>query len=88
MDKLLYKIKNNKLLAGIILAVFAIILFDLFVIVFDIIQYVKLSKNAVDYMNGFVAVNVIGGVLSLIAVGLIVFYLIFRSRTIKTKTQK
>ena len=88
MDKILYKIKNNKLLSGIVFAVMLIVLFDLFVIVFDLIQFIKLSKNAVDYMNGFTAINVCGGIFSLIAVGLVVFYLIFRRRKVKSKPLK
>lgn len=85
LNKILYKLKNNKLFAGIIISIFAVILFDLFVIIFDLIQVVKLSKNAVDYMNGFVALNVTGGILSLLAVGLVVFYIIFRRRKIKVQ---
>lgn len=85
LNKILYKLKNNKLFAGIIISIFAVILFDLFVIIFDLIQMVKLSKNAVDYMNGFVALNVTGGILSLLAVGLVVFYIIFRRRKIKVQ---
>lgn len=85
LNKILYKLKNNKLFAGIIISIFAVILFDLFVIIFDLIQVVKLSKNAVDYMNGFIALNVTGGILSLLAVGLVVFYIIFRRRKIKVQ---
>ena len=85
LNKILYKLKNNKLFAGIIISIFAVILFDLFVIIFDLIQVIKLSKNAVDYMNGFVALNVTGGILSLLAVGLVVFYIIFRRRKIKVQ---
>ena len=85
MDKFLYRIKNNKLLAGIVFAVMLVVLFDLFVIIFDLIQIIKLSKNAVDYMSGFTAVNILGGVLSLLAVALVGFYIIFRRRKIKVQ---
>lgn len=88
MVKLLYKIKNNKLLAGIIFGVFCVILLDLFVIIFDIIQFIKLSKNTVDFMSAFMPLNILAGVINIVAVGVIVFYVIFRKRNLKAVVSK
>ena len=46
MVEFLYKIKNNKLLSVVICLGVLIILFNLFVAVFDIVQIVMLSKNS------------------------------------------
>ena len=85
MVKFLYKIKNNKLLSVVICLGVLIILFNLFVAVFDIVQIVMLSKNSANYMSAFKPLNIVAGILNLVEIGLIVFYLIFRKRKLKVQ---
>ena len=85
MNKILYWLKNNKLLASVILVGALIVLFDLFVLTFDIVQFVKLSKNSADFMADFKPLNIVAGILNLMEVGFIVFYVIFRRRKIKVQ---
>ena len=85
MNKLFYKLKNDKLLLVISAVVSAIVLFDIFVIVFDIVQFAKLAKNSVDLISSFSALNIVAGVVSAVADLLVLFYLIFGQRRIKTK---
>lgn len=84
MNKLIYKCKNDKLFMIVCVLVSFVILFDLFMVVFDIIQFVKLTQNSVNLFNGFIALNVIAGVFNILA-GLAGFvYFMLNRRRIKT----
>lgn len=84
MNKLIYKCKNDKLFMIVCVLVSFVILFDLFMVVFDIIQFVKLTQNSVNLFNGFIALNVIAGVFNIFA-GLAGFvYFMLNRRRIKT----
>ena len=83
MNKILYWIKNNKLLAAVVFVGVFVVVFDLFVSAYDIVQFVRLSKNSADFMRSFKSLNIFAGVLNMLEVGFIVFYVIFRKRKIK-----
>ncbi len=85
MSKLVYKFKNNKLFFAVAISVCLVVLFDLFVVVFDIIQFVKLSESAVNRFSGFETINVLAGVLNAAMIVFIVFYVIFSRRKISVK---
>ena len=78
MISLSYRFKNNKKLL-----VLAIILFDLLVLIFDIVQFVEVSKNVTNRFAGFESLNILAGIISVIAIISIIVYLIFCRRKIK-----
>ena len=85
MNKLLYKMKNNKLLTGVVIGILLVILFDLFVIIFDIVQFVKLQENSINRFAGFAEINITAGVLNILAIAVILVYLILRKRKLKVQ---
>ncbi len=87
MNSLLYKLKNDKLFLILFVSISAVVLFDLFMVVFDIVQFVKISQNAVDLFDGFVALNVFAGVINILAIAAILVYFILNKRRIKTENK-
>ena len=84
MNRLIYKCKNDKLFMALCIVISVAFLFDLFMIIFDIIQFVKLAQNSVNLFNGFVALNVFAGVINILAGFAVSVYLILNKRRIKT----
>ena len=87
MNKLFYKLKNDKLFLLLFAAISVIVLFDLFMLIFDIIQFVKISQNSVNLFNGFVTLNVFAGVINILAIAVIIAYLAVSKRKIKTQNK-
>lgn len=87
MNKLFYKLKNDKLFLLLFTAISLIVLFDLFMLIFDIIQFVKISQNSVNLFNGFVTLNVFAGVINILAIAVIIAYLAVSKRKIKTQNK-
>lgn len=83
MSRLIYKIKNNKLIFSALAVLFSVLVFDLFVAVFDIVQFISLQKNAVNRFSGFIQINILAGILNVLVVALIIVYLIISKRKIK-----
>lgn len=90
MAKLLYKLKNDALFLALFVVIFAVILFDLFMISFDIIQFVKISQNSANLFNSFISLNIFAGVFNCVAIVVIILYFVLDSRRIKinNKTAK
>ena len=87
MNKLFYKLKNDKLFLLLFAAISVIVLFDLFMLIFDIIQFAKISQNSVNLFNGFVTLNVFAGVINILAIAVIIAYLAVSKRKIKTQNK-
>ena len=87
MSKLLYKLKNDKLFLILFVSISAVVLFDLFMVVFDIVQFVKLTQNSVNLFNGFVGFNVFAGVINILALASVLVYFILNKRKIKTENK-
>ena len=58
-------------------------MFDLFVIVFDVCQFVRLEKNSIDRFGMFSEINIVAGVLNILAIVAVFIYLILRQKKIK-----
>lgn len=84
MNRLIYKLKNDKLFLALFVAVLFVVLFDLFMLVYDIVQFVKISQNSANLFNGFVSLNVFAGVLNILLIGAIILYFVFNLKRIKT----
>ena len=87
MNKLFYKLKNDKLFLLLFALISVIVLFDLFMLIFDIIQFVKISQNSVNLFNGFVTLNVFAGVINILAIAVIIAYLAVSKRKIKAQNK-
>lgn len=87
MNRLLYKLKNDKLFLILFVSISAVVLFDLFMVVFDIVQFVKISQNAVNLFDGFVTLNVFAGVINILAIAAVLVYFILNKRRIKTENK-
>lgn len=74
------RIKNDKILFAIFIFVCAVVSYDVFVLVFDIVQFVIISNNRPALANSFATINVIASVLNLIAVATCILYAIFRKK--------
>ena len=85
MNKFLYKMKNNKLFAALVIFVSLIILFDLCLIVYDVLQYIEIKGNSIVRFVGYSTINIIGTVLNIVAVLVVIAYVIYRRRKIKVQ---
>ena len=85
MSRLLYKLKNDKLFLALFVVVSVVVLFDLFMIIFDIIQFVKISQNSVNLFGSFISLNICAGVINILAIAGIIAYLVILKRKIKTQ---
>ena len=78
MKRLWNRIKNDKLLFGLFVFVCVVIVFDLFTVVFDIIQLVIVSKNRAGIYGMFSVINLISGGLTALSAILITLYIVLR----------
>ena len=83
MANLMYRIRNDKKFFAIMMVVLFVVLFDLFVLVFDVVQFIELSKNAANRFAGFKSINIVAGIFSILATVAICVYLVLMKKTIK-----
>ena len=76
-----YKLKKNKWLFSLAIVIASVLLFDLFAIVFNIVQICILPGNKARLAAGFVTLNIVTICLNAVCVLLIVTYLIVRKYT-------
>ena len=74
------RILNDKILFAIFVFVCVVVAFDVFVLVFDVVQFIMVSSNRALYSKAFVAINVIASILNLIAVAACVLYVVLRKK--------
>ena len=73
-----YKLKKNKWLFSLAIIIASVLLFDLFAIVFNIVQIAVLPGNRARLSGFFTPLNIIAICLNAVCVLLIVTYLIVR----------
>lgn len=83
MSKLIYKLKNDRLFLILFAVVSFVVLFDLFMIVYDIVQFVKISKNSVDLFASFISLNLFAGVVNILVIAAIVAYFVVGFKRLK-----
>lgn len=74
------RILNDKILFAIFVAVCAVVLFDLFMIVYDIVQLVTISNNRAALSSLFVPLNIAFIVSNLVVTAAGICYAIFRKK--------
>lgn len=74
------RIRQDKVLFGIFVFVCVAVAFDVFVLVFDIVQFAIVSNNRPALSRVFTPINIVAGVINLLAVLACVLYAIFRKK--------
>lgn len=74
------RILNDKILFAIFVFVCVVVAFDVFVLVFDVVQFIMVASNRALYSKAFVAINVIASVMNLLAVAACVLYVVLRKK--------
>lgn len=86
MISLKYRFKNDRKLLILAIILGVAILFDLLVLVFDIVQFIEVSKNATNRFAGFEILNIFAGIISAFAIVAVIIYLILAKRKIRVDT--
>ena len=74
------RIRQDKILFSIFIFVCGVVAFDVFVLVFDVVQFAIVSNNRPALSVAFAPINFIAGALNLLAVAVCVLYAIFRKK--------
>ncbi len=74
----LLKLKKNKFLFVIAIAFCAVVLFDLFAVVFNLVQILTMKNNAASFTGWMLPVNIIAISLNVAFAIFVVIYLILR----------
>lgn len=83
MGKLIYRLKNDKMFLCECLVVCCLLIFDVFMIAFDVVQFAKLSRNSADLFNGFVSLNIISAVVNFLVIVMVVLFIMLQNKKIK-----
>lgn len=81
MISLFLKIKKNKVLFSLVIALFAVALFDVIAIVINVVQMIKTGSNAASLMGAFLPFNIVVIAINVIAVASVVLYVVLKRFT-------
>lgn len=82
------KQKESKLKFSLLIIFAVLIVFNLFLLIFDITQLIIISQNSVKFSIEFYVINIIGIVLNFGALCYYIVVMILKSRSIKSKVKK
>lgn len=88
MGKIFNRLLRDKLLLVLAIAVLVAFVVDFVLIIFDIVELIKVSKAATRLSTIFVGFNIFGIVLNLLVVIFGVVYFILKRREVKSKLTK
>ena len=77
-SELMFRLKTNKFLMWLFIGIICLCVFDLFVIIFDVIELIQIQANVSLIASSFVWVNAIAIAVNLIMAVVIVFLKIFK----------
>ena len=78
-SELIFRLKTNKFLMGLFIGIICLCVFDLFVIIFDVIELIQIQANVSFIASSFVWVNAIAIAVNLImAVAIVVLKILKR----------
>ena len=80
LAEFLYNLKKNKWLLGLFLICLMVALFDLAIIIFDVVIICLAHKNAATITNSFIPLNVVAAALSVVAIALVIVYVVVASK--------
>ena len=80
INSIIYKLKQDKFLLVLATALLAIALFDVAVIIYDIVNLVLTRSNPAKLASGFMTFNIVAASINLAGAIAVVIYMIFRKR--------
>lgn len=88
MVKLIKKLKQNKLMFAIAISMLIVGILDVFLIIFDITQFILTLNSPVNLGSAFVFLNVFVCIINLICLALFITYLMIYQRKTNSKQIK
>ena len=85
MVSLFYRIFRDKLLFALLIMVAIAFILDLSLVIFDIIQFIQVSKSATNLSVGFVSFNIIVLVVNVVVLIFGLVYYLLKRRVVKSK---
>lgn len=85
MIKLFYKLKNDILLLCLVITCALAFLFDIFILLFNFIQFILSIKSPALIGSGFLGLNIIAIVINTVALIFLIVYFVLKFRNIKSK---
>lgn len=80
INSIIYKLKQDKFLLVLATALLAIALFDVAVIIYDVVNLVLTRSNPAKLASGFMTFNIVAASINLAGALAVVIYMIFRKR--------
>ena len=80
IKSIIYKLKQDKFLLVLATALLAIALFDVTVIIYDVVNLVLTRSNPAKLASGFMTFNIVAASINLAGALAVVIYMIFRKR--------
>ena len=80
IKSIIYKLKQDKFLLVLATALLAIALFDVAVIIYDVVNLVLTRSNPAKLASGFMIFNIVAASINLAGALAVVIYMIFRKR--------
>ena len=85
MVKIFYKLLRDKLLFSLVIAIMITFILDITLLIFDLIQFIKVSKSATTLAVSFVSFNIVVLVINILVLIFGLIYFLLKRRTIKSK---
>lgn len=85
MVSLFYRIFRDKLLFALLIMVAIAFILDFSLVIFDIIQFIQVSKSATNLSVGFVSFNIIVLVVNVVVLIFGLVYYLLKRRIVKSK---
>ena len=80
ISSLIYKLKQSKVLFAIAIALLVVAVFDVAVIIFNVVELIVSSINPAKLVSGFLTFNIIAVIVNALAVICVILYILFRKR--------
>ena len=88
MVKFFYKLKNDLFLMIVSIICALVFLFDVFIVIFNLIQFIVAMNNSIKIFGGFLGLNIFTIIINVVAFILIVVYYIFSRRQVVSKNDE
>lgn len=80
INSIIYRLKQDKILFALAIALLVVAVFDVAVIVFNIVELIVTNINPSKLASGFLAFNIIAACINVAGALAIISYIIFRKR--------
>ena len=80
ISSLIYKLKQSKVLFTLAIALLVVAVFDVAVIIFNVVELIVTNINPAKLVSGFLTFNIIAAIVNALAVICVILYILFRKR--------